>query len=108
MRLLPSVLVLLLTSAVCVSAQPVRQQQVREIDKALVDRMLAMLDTMRHESRRDALRIKQAYRPLMARTMFEDREHLQRALESGDLVPLSRHDFGIEPRLTGRSVIGGL
>ena len=106
MRPFAFTLVLLLTSAVCASAQ---QDQAREIDKALVDRMLAMLDTMQHESRRDALRIKQAYRPLMARTMFDDREHLRRALEAGELVPLSRQQhFGIEPRLTGRSVIGGL
>lgn len=117
MRGLP-LLVLLATSAVPASAQPIREDPPvelndtaarREIDKALVGEMLSMLGDMRRDSRRDALRIKEAYRPLMSRAMFDDREHLQRALESGELVTLPAPErVGIEPRLTGRSVIGGL
>jgi hypothetical protein len=114
MRVLP-LLVLLATSAVSASAQPVPEEPPvelnapREVDKVLVGQMLSMLSDMRLASRRDALRIKDAYRPLMRSTTFQDREHLQRALESGDLVSLPAPErVGIQPRLTGRSVIGGL
>jgi hypothetical protein len=115
MRALPLVL-LLLTSAVCASAQPVPEdppvdlsEAPREIDQALVRDVSNMLVGMRSASRRDALRIKQAYRPLMRSTTFQDRDDLQRAVESGDLVPLPAPErVGIQPRLTGRSVIGSL
>ncbi|HEX6322223.1 MAG TPA: DUF5715 family protein [Vicinamibacterales bacterium] len=81
----------------------------REIDRALVRDVSNMLSGMRRASRRDALRIKDAYRPLMRSATFRDRDHLQRAFESGDLVTLPAPErVGIQPRTTGRSVIGGL
>jgi len=109
---------MLTTSAVSAAAQPVRQDlpvdpgetaAPREIDRELVRDVSNMLSEMRLASRRDALRIKDAYRPLMRSATFRDREHLQRALEAGDLVTLPAPErVGIQPRTTGRSVIGGL
>lgn len=108
--------VLLAASAVSSTAQPADQPQPltdrdapREIDLELVREMSNMMVGMQRESRADARAIKAAYRPLMASAIFKGGEDLRRALESGELVRLSEPErFGLEPRLTGRSAIGGL
>ena len=68
--------------------------------------MYTVVAELRRQSREDALTIKDVYRPLMDSTVFEDLGHLQRALDSGELVPLSAVELpGAQPRLSGQSPI---
>jgi len=65
-----------------------------------------VVSELRRQSREDALTIKDVYRPLMHSTVFEDLRHLQRALDSGELVPLSAVELpSVQPRLSGHSPI---
>lgn len=67
----------------------------------------SLLAEMRKDSRNDALTIKEVYAPLVARSSFEDREHLQRALDTGELVWIDAPErFNLMLRLTGPSAIG--
>lgn len=68
--------------------------------------IFAIADELRAQSRADALAIKEVYRPLMGSTMFEDEVELRRAMEEGDLVPLSSVELpALQPRLWGHSPI---
>lgn len=65
-----------------------------------------VVSELRRQSREDALTIKDVYRRLMHSAAFEDLSHLQRALDSGELVPLSAVELpGVQPRLGGQSPI---
>ena len=65
-----------------------------------------MVSELRQQSRTDALTIKEEYRPLMATAIFTDRDHLRRATDAGELVPLSAIAMPhVQPRLTGESPI---
>lgn len=65
-----------------------------------------MVAEMSQESRSDALTIKEEYRPLIDTTMFADEAHLRRAMEEGELVPLSAVELPhLQPRLWGHSPI---
>lgn len=65
-----------------------------------------MVSELRRQSHADALTIKEEYRPLVDTDVFTDRDHLRRALESGELVPLATVDVPrVQPRLTGESPI---
>lgn len=65
-----------------------------------------MVSEMRRDSRADALTIKEAYGPLVSSAVFEDRDHLERAIASGDLVELSALELPyVQPRLWGESPI---
>ncbi len=65
-----------------------------------------MVAELRQQSRSDALTIKEEYRPLIDDTMFADEEHLRRATDEGELVPLSSVELPhLQPRLWGHSPI---
>lgn len=65
-----------------------------------------MVSELRKQSRTDALTIKEEYRPLMETSMFADLDHLRRATDAGELVPLSAISMPhVQPRLTGESPI---
>jgi hypothetical protein len=66
----------------------------------------SMVSELRKQSHADALTIKEEYRPLMDTAMFEDRDHLRRAIEDGELVPISAVELPyVQPRLSGQSPI---
>ncbi|MEX2272085.1 MAG: DUF5715 family protein [Vicinamibacterales bacterium] len=66
-----------------------------------------MVSELRRQSHADALTIKDEYRPMLDTAQFADREHLQRALGTGELVPLSTIELShVQPRLIGPSPIG--
>ena len=65
-----------------------------------------MVSELRQQSRTDALTIKDEYRPLMDTAIFADLDHLRRATDAGELVPLSAVSLPhVQPRLTGESPI---
>lgn len=65
-----------------------------------------MVSELRKQSHADALTIKEEYRSLIPSAMFEDRDHLRRAMDSGELVPLSSVELPrVQPRLYGESPI---
>jgi hypothetical protein len=65
-----------------------------------------IVSELRRQSHADALTIKEEYRPLAEATMFEDEEALRRAIDAGELVPLSSVDLvHLQPRLWGHSPI---
>lgn len=65
-----------------------------------------MVSELRQQSRTDALAIKEEYRPLMQTAIFTDLDHLRRATDAGELVPLSAVALPhVQPRLTGESPI---
>ena len=67
----------------------------------------SMIAEMRTESRNDALTIKEVFAPYLDNTVFETRDDLLRALESGELVRLTEpHRYNLQPRLSGQSFIG--
>ncbi|HEX6324655.1 MAG TPA: DUF5715 family protein [Vicinamibacterales bacterium] len=67
----------------------------------------SMVSELRSQSHADALTIKDEYRPMMDTAVFEDREHLRRAIETGELVPISTVELPyVHPRLSGQSPIG--
>lgn len=66
-----------------------------------------MVAELRRQSHADALTIKDEYRPLIEAAIFEDRDDLRRALDAGELVPLSSVELPhVQPRLDGLSPIG--
>ena len=65
-----------------------------------------IVSELRQQSHADALTIKDVYRPMIDTALFADRDHLRRALESGELVPLSSLELQhLQPRLSGESPI---
>ncbi|HUF24657.1 MAG TPA: DUF5715 family protein [Vicinamibacterales bacterium] len=67
----------------------------------------SMVSDLRQQSHADALTIKEEYRSMMDTAMFEDREHLRRATDAGELVLVSTVELShVYPRLSGQSPIG--
>jgi hypothetical protein len=67
----------------------------------------SMVSELRQQSHADALTIKEEYRSMMETAMFEDLEHLRRATDAGELVPVSAVELPhVYPRLSGTSPIG--
>jgi hypothetical protein len=65
-----------------------------------------MVSELRRQSHADALTIKEVYRPMIDTAVFADRDHLRRAIETGELVPLSAIELpNVRPRLSGLSPI---
>jgi hypothetical protein len=66
----------------------------------------SMVSELRRQSHADALTIKDEYRSRMETEIFEDREHLRRATDAGELVPISAVELPhVQPRLSGPSPI---
>lgn len=67
----------------------------------------SLIADMRSDSHSDALTIKEVYAPLSGTSLYETREQLILALETGELVPLNQPQrFNLDVRLTGPSAIG--
>lgn len=67
----------------------------------------SMVSELRRQSHADALTIKDEYRHLMDTAVFADRDHLRRAIDAGELVPISTVELPfVHPRLSGQSPIG--
>ena len=67
----------------------------------------SLIADMRGDSHSDALTIKEVYAPLSDTALFDTREQLILALETGELVPLNQPQrFNLDVRMTGPSAIG--
>lgn len=65
-----------------------------------------LVSELRQQSRVDALTIKEVYAPMVETAVFDDRDHLRRALESGELVEIDDLELThLQPRLIGESPI---
>lgn len=65
-----------------------------------------MVSELRQQSHENALTIKEEYGPLVETSVFQDLDHLRRALDTGELVPLSSVSLPhLQPRLSGESPI---